>query len=206
MLIAKKSFDDAIIRIRNIHELYTHLTFGLHFPEESVADILRSEIVYAVSAFDKLIHDIVKQGILEIFNSLRPTTNTYHNFPICMKQMHSILNPDPTSNASAILEKIIITKHKFCAFQDPEKITPALSLIWQEEHKWQKIAARLSVSENDLKTELKNIVIRRNQIVHEGDLDAFTRGLQKIEESDVVRIVDFIEKLGDTIFTLVKLP
>lgn len=108
MLNAKKSFDSAIIRIRNIHGLYNHLTTYLHYTEETVADILRSEIVYAISAFDKFIHDIVKQGILETYNTLRPATNTYKNFPICMEQMQCILNPQPPANPSQILENIVI--------------------------------------------------------------------------------------------------
>lgn len=206
MLNAKKSFDSAIIRIRNIHGLYNHLTTYLHYTEETVADILRSEIVYAISAFDKFIHDIVKQGILETYNTLRPATNTYKNFPICMEQMQCILNPQPPANPSQILENIVINNHKYLAFQDPDKITQALSLIWMEEHKWQKIAIEMSANEKDVKTELRNIVIRRNQIVHEGDLDIFTRELQAIEAADVVRSVLFIENLGNSIFKLVKLP
>lgn len=123
-----------------------------------------------------------------------------------MEQMQCILNPQPPANPSQILENIVINNHKYLAFQDPDKITQALSLIWMEEHKWQKIAIEMSANEKDVKTELRNIVIRRNQIVHEGDLDIFTRELQAIEAADVVRSVLFIENLGNSIFKLVKLP
>ena len=54
---AKQRFDDAIARVRNLDTLFNHLTVTLRYSSNDVDDILRSEIVYAVSAFDKLIHE-----------------------------------------------------------------------------------------------------------------------------------------------------
>ncbi|MCD8101824.1 MAG: hypothetical protein LUE26_04540 [Alistipes sp.] len=206
MLSAKKCFDDSIIRVRQDHSLYSHLTGILHFSHENVADILRSEIVYAVSAFDRLIHDIIRVGIIEIYNSLRPATVSYDNFQICMSHMRSILNPLPNTNPHKLLEDIIINKHKYIAYQDPDKISEGLSLIWHEQHKWQKIASLMSMTDKNVKIELKNIVIRRNQIVHESDIDLFTQNLQPINDQDVMQSVDFLDLLGNTIFNLVKIP
>jgi hypothetical protein len=79
-----------------------------------------------------------------------------------------------------------------------------LSLIWHENHKWQKIATEMGMTQNNLKTELKNIVIRRNQIVHEGDFDLFTGDIQPIIHSDAQQSVEFIDNLGNTIYDLVK--
>ncbi len=99
---------------------------------------------------------------------------------------------------------IIISKHKYLAFQEPEKITNALSLIWDEQHKWQKISEPFPIPESDVKILLKNIVIRRNQIVHESDIDLFTGSLLPIIRSDVEENVDFVEKLGNQIYDLLK--
>lgn len=204
MLIAKQSFDDSISRIKSIHGLYVHLIDDLHFSKDIVSDILRSEIVYVISALDRLLHDLIKQGMLEIFHSQRSQTVSYNNFQIRMEQMQEILNPVSTMGPDKILEDIIINKHKFIAYQDLDKIADGLSLIWPEQHKWQKIALPMAMPENDVKIELKNIFIRRNQIVHESDIDLFTKKLQSIKAEDVVRSVDFIKKLGDTIYSLVK--
>ena len=54
MLRAKTRFDDSFKRIRNQDSIYKHLVSTLHFPEKDISDMLRSEVVYAVSSFDSL--------------------------------------------------------------------------------------------------------------------------------------------------------
>lgn len=203
MLRAKNRFDQSFQRIRKLDALYQHLVSTLHFPEKEVSDILRSEIVYVVSGFDRFIHDIVKQGMVDIFIGSRPLTNAYHNFQITLVQLQAIRIAGSIPPPQSIFENIIIDKHKQLSFQEPNKVSEALSFIWNEPHKWQQIAICMGISESDLKTELKNIVIRRNQIVHEGDMNMMTGNLQDIVYSDVVDSVDFIEKLGNCIFSLI---
>ncbi len=202
MLRSKKRFDEGIQRARNIHSLYVHLTKTLHFTPESVSDLLRSELVYTISSFDKFIHDIVRQGMIDTFIGTRVSTNSYKNFEITLAQFDAIKTatiPPP----EGIFENTIVEKHKFHSFQDPDKVSSALSLIWNETHKWQKISTCMTKSENDVKVELKNIVIRRNQIVHEADINPMTGQIQDIYETDVKESVDFIEKLGNCIYSLI---
>lgn len=93
--------------------------------------------------------------------------------------------------------------HRHLSFQDPDKISSILPLIWSETHKWQAIARVMGLTESDVKTKLKNIVIRRNQIVHESDLDLSTGDIQSISQTDVQDIIQFLKALGDAIFSLV---
>ena len=51
---------------------------------------------------------------------------------------------------------------------------------------------------------LKNIVIRRNQIVHEGDYTDSLLMRQEIYEQDVKDVRSFITKLGNVIYNCVK--
>ena len=53
-------------------------------------------------------------------------------------------------------------------------------------------------------TMLKNISIRRNQIVHEGDYSNALLQRQAITHTDTSDVVDFIFSLGTTIYNLVK--
>ncbi|MDQ8015281.1 MAG: HEPN domain-containing protein [Flavobacterium nitrogenifigens] len=200
---AKLRFDDAVLRVRNLDSLYIHLTATLHYPATDVSDILRSEVVYVISAFDKFMHDIVKQGMIDIFLGLRATTPAYKNFTINLSQLDAITNATSIPSPVDVFERIIIQNHSHLSFQDPEKLNPALSLIWAENHKWFKIATCMRMSESDVKVELKNIVMRRNQIVHEGDLDPLSGTLQVIRPNDVTTSVDFIERLGNCIYTLI---
>ncbi|MBG0782037.1 MAG: hypothetical protein H0S84_07200 [Bacteroidales bacterium] len=203
MLRAKQIFDFGINRVRNIDSLFLHLTNQLGFNPTDVSDLLRSEIVYSLSSFDRLVHDLVKAGMIDSFTGIRTTTNAYKNFSITLKQFDAI-NSASIPPAEFVFEQTITSSHKHLSFQDPEKVVEALSLIWHENHKWQKIATEMGMNQNDLKTELKNIVIRRNQIVHEGDFDLFTGDIQPIFQSDTRQSVDFINSLGNTIYNLVK--
>lgn len=205
MLTAKQQFENSYIRITEIHSLYKHLKNDLHFQSSFLDDLLRSELVYIISALDKFIHDIVKIGILESYGGLRNYTLALNNFSINMSQMQSLLVPSPTTNSAQILENIVTENHKHLSFQDPDKISTALSLIWSENHKWQKISNSLGMSESDVKIKLKNIAIRRNQIVHEADVDLFNNSLQNIIESDVEDSTKFIDNLVTSIYNLVKL-
>jgi hypothetical protein len=82
MLRAKQIFDKGINRVRNIDSLFIHLTTALGFNPSDVSDLLRSEIVYSLSSFDRLIHDLVKTGMVDSFKGNRTPTNAYKNFSI----------------------------------------------------------------------------------------------------------------------------
>lgn len=201
MNAVKNRFDHSMLNIRNLHSLYLHLTDNLSFNEVLVADILRSEVVYAVGALDRFVHDLVLEGILEIYSGRRVQTDAFGNIILNLNQHQVLLS-------SAIpefeLKRIIVERHQYQTFQEPDKMTGPLSLIWTESHKWQKIAQAMGLLEQDVKVKLKNIVIRRNQIVHESDIDLFS-GLQSpILKSDVEDSVNFIDLLCSKIFDLVK--
>ncbi len=164
------------------------------------SDLLRWEWVLAVSALDKYIHDVVRIGMVEEFLGTRPKTNKYNTFRIDMSQyMNLIASPAP----ELAFENEIKRQHGYLAFQHPDKLVEALSFIWSEEHKWVVISQHMTthISAADLKTKLNNIVIRRDQIVHEGD--CFTAAVplhqQAITESDVNDDISFISELVQAI-------
>lgn len=169
-----------------------------------VSDLLRWEWVLAVSALDKYIHDVVRIGMVEEFLGVRPKTNKFNTFRIDMsKYVNLITSPSPELE----FENEIIRQHSFLAFQHPDKIKEALSYIWLEEHKWEMIShnMRTTISATDLKTKLNNIVIRRDQIVHEGDCFTTVIPLQQqsINEADVNEVICFITELVQAIQTCV---
>lgn len=196
-----KRFRDSFIRIKNVDALYLHLTNQLSFNETNVGDLLRSQVVYCVSAFDRFIHDITKAGMLEIFSGSRIATPSYLKFSIPVEVYNNI-------NTGIVSPEILFAQHiqnahSHLSFQDAGKISAALSLFWDEQHKWQKIASKMQIPIADLKIEFSNIVIRRNQIAHESDIDLYSGDLQEINHIDSSRMVVFIEKLGESIYDLI---
>lgn len=168
-----------------------------------IDDLLRWQWIQVVSALDKLVHDIVKIGMIEEFNGVREKTNQFNNFSIDMNDFFD-MNINPVTSVN-YFEKRVNKLNGYKSFQDPKKISEALSFIWSEKHKWKEIANMLNMSEKDCVTLLNNIVIRRNQIAHEGDyIDDYSKR-QDILEADVMEVKTFILKLGRAIYDLVKL-
>lgn len=195
---AMNVFNSLINQCSSIMGIYEYLESN-NVPIDS-SDLLRWQIVLAVSALDKFVHDVVRIGMVEEFNGIRPETPKYKNIKINLSTLSAIKN---SSNPEIEFSNEIVRQHSFLAFQDPDKISDALSFIWDETHKWQKISLYMAtpISENDLKIKLKNIVIRRNQMVHEGDCLSTQIPLQQqsISKSDTMDVINFIKELVNAI-------
>lgn len=202
MILAILQFRENIKKIRETEVLFDYLVVNLRLPND-LTDLLRSEIVYSISALDKLVHELVKIGMIDIFCGRRPETNKYKGFTISLQTQHEISRPT-LQPPEFWIEQEIVNRHKIKSFQEPENIADALSLIWNEDHKWQKIATRISMDQSTLKTQLKNIVNRRNQIVHEADLNIITGAKNPINSTDCKLIVDFVEQIGEAIYAEIK--
>lgn len=212
-------FTAEIRRCRELNVLFRHLKDDLHLLFD-LSDLLRAEIVYSVSALDKLVHELIRIGMIDAFNNLRPKTSKFNGYTIsfsALDNMNSFYNQQIASLQNPInfvgapipppvfwFEQEIVAKHKALSFQEPGKIADGLSLIWVENYKWQKLAVLMATDEATVQTTLRNIVGRRNLIVHEADIDAATATRLPITEQDAVDSVNFIERLGDSIFQSVR--
>lgn len=190
-------------RVDEIGALYSSLTTQINLSHNQVEDLLRMQVVYAVSCLDRIVHDVVQVGMVQTYEGSRTITPAYENFSIPLKLVedlkHATIPP-----AASLFAQFIIKKNGYQSFQEPGKITSALNHIWAEPHKWQKIAGELGMIEQDVKDTLTNTVIRRNQIVHEADVDLFTQTLQPLAATDAQYMADFIRKLGKAIYDLVQ--
>ena len=161
------------------------------------SDLLRWQWVLCLSAFDKFLHESVKIGMLEILAGTRMPTKKYLGFRIGSEKLMAII--DEPHMKSHIFEQEIQDQHGYQSFMDPAKMTDALSLIWEESHKWQVLSQKLAMTESDVKVKLKNIVVRRNQIVHEGDCQAGVYR-QDIYPEDVDNVREFVVNLANAVY------
>ncbi len=194
---------------KNINEaqdltlLYEYLQTSLTSPF-SFEDLLRAQIVYSVSAFDKFIHDIIRIGMIEIFTGKRLPTPKYLAESISIETYNQMISATIPPK-EYIFEQAIFQKFKTVSFQSPEKIAEGLSYIWNEKQKWQKIAEIMETDDKTAKTTLKLIADRRNTIVHEADIDPLTSKKYSITRDECQNITDFIYRCGEAIFDLVVL-
>ena len=201
MNTAYDAFCAIIQDTRNSDVVYDYLA-NIVKPPYDYSDLLRWQWAQSVSALDKLIHDLIRIGMVQTYQGLRTSTAKYRSFAIdmdCLAQMQQV-----PLLAVTIFEAQIVHKLSFQSYQEPNKISDGLSLIWDETNKWGKISASMGLDENYLRTKLKNISIRRNQIVHEGDYSNALLQRQAITHADTSDVVNFVFLLGTTIYNLVK--
>ena len=200
MLQSHKRFVKLVQDTQNVETLYNY--FENSVVPVDISDLLRWQWVQCISAFDKFVHDVVRVGMVEIFLENRTPTPKYNTFQIDIQTYGDMINN--IIDASLIFERKIILKHGFLAFQDPSKVADALSYIWNENDKWGKLSNLMGMSKDDCTTYLRNIVIRRNQIVHEGDYTDSLSRRQDIFLQDVIDIRNYILKLGQAIYDCVS--
>jgi predicted nucleic-acid-binding protein len=155
-----------------------------------------------VSAFDKLMHDLIRIGMVEIFMGNRPTTPQYLAETITIST-YSELTSATFLPKELVFEQAIVRKLKTVSYQTPDNVAKGLSYIWNEPQKWQKIASNMAMDTEAVKTELKLIVDQRNRIVHEADINPSTNQKYSITKSDSQSVTDFLQKAGEAIYTLV---
>lgn len=201
MLNAKRVFHQNIQQANELGILYVHLCSTMPIPEQ-FDDLLRSQIVNAVSAFDKLMHDLIRIGMVRMFENQRAPTAKYLSETIAIQHLPALaanaVPPPPIR-----FEEIVREKLSKLSFQDPDKIAEGLSYIWNENQKWQKIALGLGVPDSDARRKQRLIITRRNAIVHEADLDPVTNQKRSVTQEEASDISNFLFGLGNQICTLV---
>lgn len=201
MLNARGVFHNNIRQANELGALYDYLSNTVPIPEQ-FDDLLRSQVVNAVSAFDKLMHDLIRIGMVRIFENQRPSTGKYLSEAVAIQHLQGLaagaVPPPPVR-----FEEIVREKLSKLSFQDPTKIADGLSYIWNENQKWQQIAQGLGMGDDDAKRKQRLIVTRRNAIVHEADLDPVTNQKQTITRPEATDISNFLLALGNRIYDLV---
>jgi hypothetical protein len=198
----KTVFVESLVEARNLDGLFAFLsqTINVPFPFD---DLLRAQVVNVMSAYDKLVHDLIRIGMMQIFVGARPPTLKYQSEAISL-QVHSAIMGATLPPKEIIFEAEVVRKLGYISFQDPTKLAEGLSLIWDEPHKWEKIAGVLGTTGSDARTKMKVIAVRRNAIVHEADTDLISGRKRPISQAETADITEFVEKCGNAIVGLVN--
>lgn len=193
-----KAYQQFKINIDGLHNLtVVYEAFVDKVTPLDISDILRSQIVLAVSALDCYFHDLCEESMLYIFAHKNfATNNSFKNFAISMDTLHQVANTNLTSEKIFFLSKEIKRKNSYKSFQEPKNISEALSHIGITKV-WVKVGVLLSKESPDLQNQLSLIVARRNQIAHESDINP-TLGIGEKYEIDanmVNEIIVFIRQI-----------
>ena len=164
-----------------------------------LSDLLRAEIVLAVSALDHFVHEIVRLGMIETYRNVRPRTRSFQNFQVSVSSISDAVSD--TSNLDW-LEQEIRNSHGHRSFQTPDNIAQAVRLV-SELSLWGEVASRIGISSQDIRETLILIIERRNQIAHEADMDpSYPTVRWPIDEQMVDRSIGFIEQIAEAIYAV----
>ena len=201
MLDILEQFRENIIRVQTLGGLYDVLSQQTTSTLD-LTDLLRSQIVMAVSALDHYVHEITRVGMLEVYSGTRSQTPAFLRFQVTMEA--ALQGIGGVQGNDRWLDEEIRRKHGYLAFQHPDRIADAIRLF-SPCQLWPSVADELNLEVEEVKTELQLIIDRRNQIAHEADLDSRTPGSRwTISAPDTERIIDFIQNIGEAIYVVVN--
>ena len=173
-------------------------------------EILRAEWVARVSALDLYVHELVAQRMLEIFRGTRQPSPKYSKFEISNEIMGRIRAAESEHEAEAAFDFEVRRQLGLMTFQEPEKIADGIRLVSLVEL-WNGVALNQGATEQtkqakakELKSTLSAIVIRRNKIAHEGDLQPTVPRIPwAISIQDTQTVKQFIADLVNSIEAVV---
>lgn len=173
--------------VRHLHSLHAFLSRQVT-PVIDLSDILRAELVLAVSAWDHFVHQVCRIGVQEIYEGKRARTEQFLRFKVSIGGV--------LSGHSDWLDDEVRKHHGWRTFQSSEAVADALRLIAGESI-WPRLGLRAGKPDRTLRDRLDLIVQRRNKIAHEADLDPTMPNTKWLIDAAMVRdAVDFIEQLG----------
>ena len=189
----KNTWNLNLQNVKKMHWLHEQLSKVV--PAMDLSDILRAEYVLIVSAFDCYVHNVVLQGMANMFSGSKPDSRAYNEFCLPMSAVKQLL----VSTDSAIRESIFnVSVKKLLAkdsYQSPKSVEYAMNLI-NLKNVWHKVGLKLSMPSKDVVLKLGLIIQRRNKIAHEADIhDLVSMDKTPIDRSDVDDTFAFLDQI-----------
>lgn len=182
-----------ISEIKKMRDLY-NFNSQILSPGIDIDGVLRSEIVFIVSALDQYIHQMILDRMIDIILNNRSNPSSFCKLLLGLDSLNNILNIVNTGNMTDIvpfIEQDIKIKLSWRSFQQPDKINEALKMI-NDKNIWKEVSTLYGMAVNDIKERLSVIVKRRDCIAHEADFDPVNNCQYSISPSITKEAVNFI--------------
>jgi hypothetical protein len=184
-----------LMAVRGLVKVYEQL--ATEKPADDFTDLLRAAIVQLLSTLDLYVHDVIRNGMVEIFTGNRPETQAYHRFAVSLGTLHRLMDA-PHNEQARVFEVEIAEKISRYTYQSAKRIAEGLEFI-TEDNVWRSVSKTMGRDIGTIRQQLDLLSDRRNQIVHEADTDPISRTKHKIQPREVHAAIDFIEKFGEAL-------
>ena len=199
MKAAIEQFRGNIARVRNLGSLASILD-SQTTEALDVSDILRAELAMAVSALDLYAHEVVRLGMLDAYTGNRIRTPAFLKFQV---SLDSAMQRASDPKSIIWLDDQVRERHSRQRFQTPDNIAEAVRLI-SNAPLWNEVAGTIGMDRQSVTENLRLIVARRNQIVHEADADpSYPGALWPIDRQMTDEAVGFMEQVVEAIHSVV---
>lgn len=183
---------ESLLRVQHLDGLYCALQSMTTSAIDS-SDLLRAQVVLAVSALDFYIHEVTVAGMLEVLKGERLSTGAFDKYRVSVGAMLGGRH----SQTFDWFESDVREKHSFLSFQQPDKIADAIRLF-SDVRLWDAVSEKMA--DKTVKDRLRLIVDRRNKIAHEADISPSYPGERwPITQGDVAEIRIFIGAVVEAI-------
>lgn len=177
------------LSISQVEELLLIYNYLQAVPATQVTDnILRAALTMIVSAIDTCIHELMVNAIMfemKENKSIFKINNINVEISISREQNQE--------DRLRLIESALRRQFAKEAFQSSRQIESALATIGISKI-WRTLSATIGNSPEAIKLKLDLLVRRRNQIVHEGDLDHL-HNLRDIGRQDIENALNFAREL-----------
>lgn len=187
--------------VKELSSIYSLIAENYPLLIEQASEILRAEIVLSVSALDCFIHDLIKYGMVEIYQGNRLSSKQFESYQIPFKYLKLIENSQLADDKLGFLETAISEINSKDSYQAPKNIDYALGLI-NINKIWSALANEMNSKADDIKKELSLIVDRRNKIAHEADYNNLSGDKFPIDRNNVNDVISFIENFCEAVYKI----
>lgn len=185
-------FDTEIEGCRNVVGIADNL--GVSTPALELDDLYRHSLAGAVSALDTCIHSIVRSGIILQLRGIGPKPDAH--LPVATDLFRRWYSRD--YSALGEIELSLRTAHGRWTMQSSKDIADAVKLV-SSKPLWISIADQDRQAAGLLKESLDVVVKRRNQIVHESDIDPSTGMKWPINSPLALTAIDVLQERGHAV-------
>ena len=194
-------FQNNLISVKALNHIYNYLSTK-KVDSIDLSELLRAEYVLIVSAFDSLIHDLIRIGILKIFDNEK-SEKDLNNFSIPLQVAKELISSKKNEERNRLLNAQIRKITTKDSYQSPKSIEYALQLLSVKKI-WMQVSNDINIQADEIRKKLGIIVDRRNKIAHEADWNYSDDRKLEINKDDIDNVYDFITKLSESIFKIVK--
>lgn len=201
MIRALNQFNQNKTHVEEYGKLYSLIQTNMPALSSQGEELLRAQIVMAVSALDTYVHEIVKTGLIQIYTGTRASSPSSDVYSFSFVDLRAIISATTPADEQSLLDGAIKRINSKDSYQSPRSIEYAMALLGVT-NLWTRIAPSFGLSAADVKSKLSNIVRKRNQIAHESDINPATMTRYPILKADADDVLDFIDKLVTAIHSL----